>query len=120
MHHNSVNRNERQFTLTDRYGFKCDCDACIDNYSQLDWETLSDYGFIKPIAHMTACIELQMDTIKHLIPQYCEFLNKNSRTHYPNKYTSAAEKILSMLFEAAYLDKITLVKKENLRWFNDV
>lgn len=103
------------------YMFECDCIACVRNYPEFKFEEMAkNYAFIKPVLHMALCREYEVDVIKQLIPKYRDFLNANSKEHYPNNHTNVAEGLLMQFWDVVYSDKMALGAKQKLGLLSNV
>lgn len=110
--HSGMHRVIRQGIIRARYGFTCDCLACVKNYPQVEMrDLLQIHDFIKPIEHMNLSNEYKIDEILELIPKYCQFLNENSTKFFPYNHTLNAQHLLISLLTQVYIDELPLNDK---------
>lgn len=116
MHHRTVKRDKRQQELQETYYFKCKCSACTKDYPQMNFrELIENNAVVKPVKHIAFVRKYDMETIKELIPKYCEYLNEKSKACYPYELTSIAEEFLTKFWCVVFTDRMSLVTKQNLQ-----
>ncbi|XP_055533019.1 uncharacterized protein LOC129723079 isoform X2 [Wyeomyia smithii] len=104
-HHCLETLSERQIGLRGQYCFRCQCEACKNNYPlyyDLDHAQLPP-GVVNPI-NTEELEELRKHNLKTAlkkIPEYCQFLNEFD-TQYPNYEVSSVQEALLRCFQIAY------------------
>ncbi|XP_062557082.1 SET and MYND domain-containing protein 4 [Armigeres subalbatus] len=116
-HHCLDSLDDRQSGLLGQYLFRCQCEACIQNYplylnlpqAKLPPKTKNpiDYDEISRLG------EHDMETALRKIPEYCRFLNQFD-SQYPNYGLSSVQEALLRCYEIVFAKQSRNIKYKNM------